>query len=921
MARIFLFATCWLMAWAAFAQTPPPVDDATCLGCHDDAGLVKTLPGGATVSLFVSPKTFSQSVHAGGGCVFCHADVKEVPHPETLKPVACDGCHGAEAALFTESLHGAALAKGDPLAPSCHDCHSKHDIRTKQDPKSKTNPIHIPEMCGGCHAEDAPVARERNIAEHNILQNYEESVHGEGLLKKGLKGTAVCTSCHTAHHVLPHTDPRSAIGRANIVSTCTQCHALIEEVHRKIINSELWEKDPSVIPVCIDCHQPHKARKVYYDEGVSDRDCLMCHGKEVQGSDKTLPPVDANQMAGFRHGAVRCAQCHTKANPSLARPCETIASSVDCSICHEEQVSQHARSSHGQLQAKGDPDAPGCLNCHEPHDTRSKADPLSPTFPSNVPALCGKCHDDGEKAAARGHQAESSIVRNYATSIHGKGLLASGLLVTATCTSCHTAHAPLPSSDPASSINAQNIPAMCGRCHSGVEKVFAKSVHSPAVTTSGKPLPTCNDCHTSHGIRRTDEDAFKQEIVSMCGSCHEDVTQTYFDTYHGKVSRSGTGRAAKCHDCHGAHDILPISDPHSRLSHDNIVATCAQCHPGSHRQFAGYLTHATHHDPQKYPALFLAFWGMTALLTGTFAVFGLHTLIWLPRSFREMMRRRSQNKQGEPRMFRRFDPIVRQLHFVLILSFFGLALTGMALKFSYMPWALWLAKSMGGFHAAGVIHRICAVIMLIDFVIHIGVIVHRKRESGISWKELLLGPSSLIPNMTDARQFGQTLKWLVRLGPQPRYGEWTYWEKFDYFAVFWGVAIIGSTGFMLWFPELCTRVLPGWMINVATIVHSDEALLAVGFIFTIHFFNTHFRPEKFPMDMAMFTGLVSEEELKHERPEYYARLIAEGNYEKRIVAQAPKEFRFWAALFGGAALATGFAMVLFILWSMIYGYR
>ena len=126
---------------------------------------------------------------------------------------------------------------------------------------------------------------------------------------------------------------------------------------------------------------------------------------------------------------------------------------------------------------------------------------------------------------------------------------------------------------------------------------------------------------------------------------------------------------------------------------------------------------------------------------------------------------------------------------------------------------------------------------------------------------------------------------------------------------------------MLWFPEIFTKVLPGWLINVATIIHSDEALLAVGFIFTIHFFNTHFRPEKFPMDMAMFTGLVSEEELKEERPSYYEELEKSGELEKRIAPEAPREFRFWAAIFGTLALIVGFSLVGFIVWSMVFGYK
>jgi len=207
------------------------------------------------------------------------------------------------------------------------------------------------------------------------------------------------------------------------------------------------------------------------------------------------------------------------------------------------------------------------------------------------------------------------------------------------------------------------------------------------------------------------------------------------------------------------------------------------------------------------------------------------------------------------------------------------------------------------------------------FIVHLVVVLQRKRSTGKSWKAILMGSGSLVPNLNDAREFYQTMKWFLRRGPRPSYGQWTYWEKFDYLAVFWGVAIIGSTGFVLWFPELATYILPGWFLNVATIIHSDEALLAVGFIFTIHFFNTHFRPEKFPMDMVMFTGRVSVEELERERPRYYEELKASGELEERIVTEAPKEFRFWAAAFGTLALVIGFGLVLFILWSMIFGYQ
>ena len=101
--------------------------------------------------------------------------------------------------------------------------------------------------------------------------------------------------------------------------------------------------------------------------------------------------------------------------------------------------------------------------------------------------------------------------------------------------------------------------------------------------------------------------------------------------------------------------------------------------------------------------------------------------------------------------------------------------------------------------------------------------------------------------------------------------------------MFWGIAVIGSTGLSLWFPTFFTRFLPGWFVNVATIIHSDEALLAIGFIFTIHFFNTHLRPEKFPMDIVIFTGRMTVDELKHDKPEEYEELVASGELEKHLV--------------------------------------
>ena len=164
------------------------------------------------------------------------------------------------------------------------------------------------------------------------------------------------------------------------------------------------------------------------------------------------------------------------------------------------------------------------------------------------------------------------------------------------------------------------------------------------------------------------------------------------------------------------------------------MATCARCHPGANASFAGYLPHATHRDPKRYPALFFAFWGMTALLVGTFAVAGLHTLMWLPRSLRYRRELTALHAAHETQMYyRRFPNYYRNLHVMVIVSFLGLALTGMTLKFSHTGWAWVLSRALGGFESAGFIHRVCAVITFSYFALHLGDLIRRQRASGKSW--------------------------------------------------------------------------------------------------------------------------------------------------------------------------------------------
>lgn len=918
---IFLLLT--LCPGLSHAQS---VDD--CMMCHEDDGLTKKR-NGRTISLFIDLDKYSKSVHGDFECVDCHADLagfEDFPHDENLEAVDCGMCHDDVAAIYNNSLHGKEAARGAKLAPRCWDCHGKHDIVPHDSPDSRVTKFNIPYMCGKCHKEGTEVNRRYDIPQDSILTHYSLSIHGEGLFRKGLTVTAVCTDCHTAHNVLPHTDKNSSIYKDNIAKTCQKCHGQIEAVHKKVIRGELWEKEPNKIPICIDCHAPHTIRKIFYELGMSDRDCLECHAKKdlktVRDGKEISLFIDSIELNSSAHRSEACVRCHTGVNPLMKRPCTPITAEVDCSICHAEAVTTYGSGTHGRLAARGDPNAPTCLDCHGKHGIRKHIDSKSTTYPTNVPDLCGRCHKEGSRAAIRYKGEQHDILKNYVMSIHGKGLLESGLVVTAMCTDCHTAHHVLPEDDPESSVYRDNIPRTCARCHNGIYETYITSIHfSGEEYDPDRPLPMCDDCHSSHTIARTDQDNFKLNIINQCGRCHEEVTESYFETFHGKVSKLGYTAAAKCYDCHGAHDVLPTWNPRSRLSRQNIVETCGQCHKGSHRQFAGYLTHATHHDRDKYPFLFYTFWFMTSLLLVTFGIFGAHTLLWLPRSLKERKKyKRLPHEPGE-KVYLRFGRIHRRLHVLVIISFLGLAITGMTLKFSYIWWAQLISNLLGGFESAGYIHRICAVITFFYFGTHVIFLFRDKRQKKVTWRQYLFNKNSMLPNRNDLKEAWQTLKWFIGLGARPQYGRYTYWEKFDYFAVFWGVAIIGSTGLILWFPEFFTYFLPGWFINVATIIHSDEALLAVGFIFTVHFFNTHFRPDKFPMDTVIFTGRVPVEEMKIDRPREYNEVTESGSLKDMLVEPLPSVVVKGLRIFGATALTIGIILILLIIWAEIFGYR
>jgi cytochrome b subunit of formate dehydrogenase len=270
-----------------------------------------------------------------------------------------------------------------------------------------------------------------------------------------------------------------------------------------------------------------------------------------------------------------------------------------------------------------------------------------------------------------------------------------------------------------------------------------------------------------------------------------------------------------------------------------------------------------------------------------------------------------ENRPTGERYFMRFTRAQRYLHAALFTSFLGLAATGLPLRFSESIWARGLAKGVGGFGAILFFHKFCAVVLTVAFLIHVRDLFTRAlvhHEKGIFW-----GKTSMVANWKDVKDLFGHIRWFLGLGPKPQFERYAYWEKFDYWAVFWGMVVIGFSGYAMWFAPFFAHFLPGWALNAVLVIHSEEGLLAVLFIFSIHFVNTHLRPDSFPMDMVIFTGVESEEEFKHKRTEEYERLKAEGKLESRIAEAAPVWLLNFSKVVGFTAIFIGLLLLVLTL--------
>lgn len=808
---------------------------------------------------------------------------------QALDNETCETCHddpdhkviryGVELSLYVTSEH---LAESPHKDFACIDCHT--ELEGVDDWPHRERLV-LPD-CGTCHEEEQAV--------------FVEGFFGP-LMQKGYTSIPNCSDCHGRHQV-------SWVGHPRQV--CGVCH---QDILSEFLASRHWNREEETSEVtCVSCHNPHfkMEQSRYTDQQWKMHlveSCSACHEQEVANY------TDSRHYQELEQGNLKapiCSDCHARHQVLSPRDPNSLVSvarlDLTCTRCH---VGYEA-SIH-RLREGDDPRLETCVACHAGHSTNMTT-AHSSIFETGLANVCLRCHEEGLLA----HQEEAHMV------IHGEKIESARAAEPVNCGECHQYHFRAPEHPAFTGIKRE-----CKACHPEEQAAWVSSSHGISAAKGHPEAPTCTTCHGERFIPKTQDSLKGKSIVDLCSSCHSnreiilrfqlspEVVSGYQSTYHGQVYQLGYQGTdfATCASCHDNHSVLPASDPRSTISQQNILNTCGQCHEDVNINFVSYLQHYSPMEHEENPILVGVDTFMRWLLGSVMIIFGVHTLLWL---IRLLIKRITEGKktptEKTAHRVKRFNLIARFQHLGLIFSFLTLATTGLPLKYSHTPLATWFVNNIISLRTAALIHRIAATLLVIVFTIHVIILLYRwlvQKEKG-----LFYGPNSLVIRPKDFKDFFQHLGYFVgALKRPPKFDRWTYWEKFDYYAVFWGMIIIGSSGLTLWFPETFTQLFPGWVINAAHIIHSEEALLATAFIFTVHFFNTHLRPGAFPMDEAIFTGYVTEERFEEERPIEKDRLLQDDSYNKLKVSPLPRWTKYLLLVFAYFFLSIGFLLLIFII--------
>jgi nitrate/TMAO reductase-like tetraheme cytochrome c subunit len=361
----------------------------------------------------------------------------------------------------------------------------------------------------------------------------------------------------------------------------------------------------------------------------------MCHAdKDAKSAGGKSIAVDADRFKGSVHGEMqlKCTDCHADVSAQKLPHPEKLKP-VNCAVCHDKAVAEYAGTVHGLARKGGNAVAANCADCHGTHDITRSKDSTSRTNHVNLVTTCTRCHGDA-KLVVSAKMPGGNVGGTFGDSIHGKALKGAAKMSAPECTDCHGTHSIRAKGDAKSNVSRARIPETCGTCHQAERAQFVKGQHGKLRQDGNLAAPGCTDCHTAHGIQQHESPTFQVAVIEDCGTCHQDYLSTYRDTFHGQVTALGYARMATCASCHGAHEVLPASNPASMVSPQNRLATCQKCHAGAGANFASFDPHANRHDKTRNPLYYYAALFMELLLFGVFSFFGIHTVFWLYRELR-----------------------------------------------------------------------------------------------------------------------------------------------------------------------------------------------------------------------------------------------------------------------------------------------
>jgi cytochrome b subunit of formate dehydrogenase/nitrate/TMAO reductase-like tetraheme cytochrome c subunit len=536
-----------------------------------------------------------------------------------------------------------------------------------------------------------------------------------------------------------------------------------------------------------------------------------------------------------------------------------------------------------------------CLACHADDSTGRKVDEklFAASLHGQNSIACTDCHEgygegphdgQGPKRSA----ADQAVVARLAKATWGEGKAQ----VTVTSPAAYLA---------------------CASCHADAAAAFfGASIHGAWLRQDAKaPGPVCASCHGSphtvakamapyapSGAARVDVPADRRAMQKACEACHgneafarsagmnAEVKLTYQDSIHGRLVRVGNAVAPACVSCHasdkargGTHGIVAKTDPASSVAGANRKVTCARCHEGATDNFATLIAHKPIQETGGHVVPHVTHVAFSYLTTLTLLFFAFHVLIDFIYELRQRLAAKAHGVSADDlRSVIRFDIHQRAQHWFMLSGVILLGLTGWPLRgagvFTGAPiigamdasaYSTAFMKLFGGAAGAAIWHRVGAVLIIISSVYHLFYLTFLAANKRL--------PLSMLPMPKDALDMKDNILFMLGLRKErPRFDRYMYLEKFDYWAVFWGIVMMVGTGFVFWFPVFFAKYAPSWIITAAQIIHGEEATLAITFLFVVHFYNVHLKPSIFPMNWAWLNGRITVANLKHEHPAEYERL-------------------------------------------------